>query len=733
MNKKLTLSNLNIGFEEVDKYINATSDNMVICNPNEEIIFVNKSFEKLTGYNADEVLGKTPRILKSGEHDQEFYKKMWNTLKGGRIFSAPFYNKKKNGEFYWIENTIIPLFNNNGELMYYVASGKDISESKKALHHLAEEKEKLQLAQEISDLGFIVWDLKTDRLELSDVALKIFGLSNKHKWAPDNLINSMMHTGDADRVREGLEGAIKENKIFNLDHRIAREDGSVIWVNSVAKLMENRLGSSKILLGTIKDITKRKKYEERRLLSATILERLDSIVVSGNYDGNITFVSASVERIMGYSIQEVLGEGWWNLTYASQEESNVTKLKLKKFVEADDKHKSEIFLRRLKCKNGEFKWIEWVVTKGKENRFFAIGNDVTERKISDDKLRQLSQALEKSPVSIIITNKEGKIEYVNKQYENFTGYTLTYSKGDIPSILQHKNNSLEDYNNRWNTIKSGRIWKGEVLSKKKNGEKYWELVTISPLFNENQQITHYQLVREDITDKKILEGEFYNGLIDAHENEKQRLGENLHEGLAQKLTAMSMYLEILSKNNMLAEKDVNYLKILKGLNKEAIYEAVSLSYDIMSKQLKEYGLLYSVKEVCDNLNLKQPIKFSFSYNHINEDIADEIKLNLFRIIQELAANVVKHSFASFSNIILSIEKDKYIMLVIIDDGKGFDFQKSKNGKGIGFQGIKMRLELLNGKMIRRSSNNEGTIITIKIPLHRYSSSKYVDFESINLQ
>jgi len=638
MNKKLTLSNLNIGFEEVDKYINATSDNIVICNPNEEIIFVNKSFE------------------------------------------------------------IIPLFNNNGELMYYVASGKDISESKKALHHLAEEKEKLQLAQEISDLGFIVWDLKTDRLELSDVALKIFGLSNKHKWAPDNLINSMMHTEDADRVRKGLEGAIKENKIFNLDHRIAREDGSVIWVNSVAKLIENRLGSSKILLGTIKDITKRKKYEERRLLSATILERLNSIVVSGNYDGYITFVSASVERIMGYSIQEVLGEGWWNLTYASQEESNVTKLKLKFFVEADDKHKSEIFLRRLKCKNGEFKWIEWVVTKGKENQFFA-----------------------------------GQIEYVNKQYEKFTGYTLAYSKGDIPSILQHKNNSLEDYNNRWNTIKSGRIWKGEVLSKKKNGEKYWELVTISPLFDENKQITHYQLVREDITGKKILEGEFYKGLIDAHENEKQRLGENLHEGLAQKLTAMSMYLEILGKNNMLAEKDVNYLKILKELNKEAIYEAVSLSYDIMSKQLKEYGLRYSVKEVCDNLNLKQPIKFSFSYNHINEDIADEIKLNLFRIIQELAANVVKHSFASFSNITLSIEKERYIKLVIIDDGKGFDFHKLKNNKGVGLQSIRKRLELLNGKMIHRFSNNEGTIITIKIPLHTYSSSKYVDFKSINLQ
>jgi len=732
MNKRLTLSKLNIGFEEVDKYINATSDNIVICNPNEEIIFVNKSFEKLTGYSANEVLGKTPRMLKSGEHNQEFYKKMWDTLKGGRIFSAAFYNKKKNGEFYWVENTIIPMFNNEGELIYVVSSGKDISESKKALHHLAEEKEKLQLAQEISDLGFLVWDLKTDRLELSDVALKIFGIADEHKWAPDNLINSMMHTEDADRVKKGLEEAIKENKTFNLDHRIARADGSIIWVNAVAKLMENKLGSSKILLGTIKDITKRKKYEERRVLSAIILEKLNSIVVSGNSDGIITFVSPSIERIMGYSIQEVLGEGWWNLTYVSNEESLKTKDKLLHFIKVIKEKKSSIFLRKVQCKNGEIKWIEWIVSKGNENQFFAIGNDVTERKIADDKLRQLSQALEKSPVSIIITDIEGKIEYVNKHYEKFTGYNLAHSKGDIPSMLQYKNNSLEEYNNRWNTIKSGKIWKEEMLSKKKNGEIYWELVTISPLFNDNQQITHYQLVREDITDKKILEGEFYNSLINSHENEKQRLGENLHERLAQKLTTMSMYLEILSKNNMFEEETTNYIKILKELNKEAIYEAVSLSYDIMSKQLKKYGLLYSVKEVCYNLNTKQPIKFSFSCNQINEDdIENEVKLNLFRIIQELVTNVVKHSFADYSNIILSIDNNKFIKLIVIDDGKGFELQKLKSDKGIGFQNIKKRLELLHGKMIRRSNNNQGTIITIKIPLHTYLSSKY--FKSTNLQ
>ena len=131
--------------------------------------------------------------------------------------------------------------------------------------------------------------------------------------------------------------------------------------------------------------------------------------------------------------------------------------------------------------------------------------DVTERKRMDEKVRQLSRAVEQSPVSIVITNKDGNIEYVNRKFTEVTGYSFSEAIGKNPRILKSGELPAELYKRMWECISDGQEWRGEFHNRKKNGELFWELSMISPIFNAAGAITHYLAVKEDITERKQLE------------------------------------------------------------------------------------------------------------------------------------------------------------------------------------------------------------------------------------
>ena len=135
----------------------------------------------------------------------------------------------------------------------------------------------------------------------------------------------------------------------------------------------------------------------------------------------------------------------------------------------------------------------------------GVVRDVTERKKADDSLRKLSRAVEESPVSVIITNIAGSIEYVNPKCLEVTGYSYDEVIGQNPNILKSGEQTPEFYRELWETILSGREWHGELHNKKKNGELFWEHASISPIRDEKGDISHFVAVKEDITERKEIE------------------------------------------------------------------------------------------------------------------------------------------------------------------------------------------------------------------------------------
>jgi len=138
----------------------------------------------------------------------------------------------------------------------------------------------------------------------------------------------------------------------------------------------------------------------------------------------------------------------------------------------------------------------------------GIVRDISERKRKEMELRKLSQAVEQSPVSVLICDLAGNIEYVNQTFLNVSGYSQNEVIGKNPRFLNAGDTPVEIFIEMWETIINGNEWKGRLHNKKKNGDLFWEQVTISPIMNDKGEITHYLGLKEDITDKLKLEDRF---------------------------------------------------------------------------------------------------------------------------------------------------------------------------------------------------------------------------------
>ena len=133
--------------------------------------------------------------------------------------------------------------------------------------------------------------------------------------------------------------------------------------------------------------------------------------------------------------------------------------------------------------------------------------NITARKQVENQLRQLQRALEFSANGVVITNKQGVIEYVNPAFTRITGYHPDEVIGQNPKILKSGEHSLEFYADLWKTIQQGDVWRGEMTNRKKDGSLYWEYQTITPVKDENGTITHFVAIKENVTERKQAEQE----------------------------------------------------------------------------------------------------------------------------------------------------------------------------------------------------------------------------------
>ncbi len=188
---------------------------------------------------------------------------------------------------------------------------------------------------------------------------------------------------------------------------------------------------------------------------------------------------------------------------------------------------------RIITKSGALRWISHTCypfyNHGVKSRIRKVSNiDITDQKEREEWLRLKSKALEVASIGIVITDNKGKILWVNSSFSRLTGYTSLEVIGKNPKIFKSDIHGPGFYKKMWDTILSGKSWKSEIINKKKSGEEYYEMMTISPVIEENGKLTHFIAIKEDITERKEAEEQIQRYIEEIYEN-KDLVEQNAHE------------------------------------------------------------------------------------------------------------------------------------------------------------------------------------------------------------
>jgi diguanylate cyclase (GGDEF)-like protein/PAS domain S-box-containing protein len=232
-------------------------------------------------------------------------------------------------------------------------------------------------------------------------------------------------------------------------------------------------------------------------------------------DSEMRFVFVNIPagvgaNIHGYSREDLIGTTLFSLLTPEGIEK-VTKRYAESMEKEARGERSGVsrYELRMRCKDGRYIWVETDVTPYRDENGAIIGyvgmtRDVSRRREAEDAIRKLSTIVEQSPVSIIIIDREGIIEYVNPSFLAQTGYTPEEVLGKNPRMLSGSGQTEEFFAELRRCIQEGSVWRGELHSRKKSGALFWESVSISPIRNERDEITHFAAIMEDISEKKGL-------------------------------------------------------------------------------------------------------------------------------------------------------------------------------------------------------------------------------------
>ena len=253
-----------------------------------------------------------------------------------------------------------------------------------------------------------------------------------------------------------------------------------------------------------RDITDKKQAEQEREQYFKFFQTSTDIMVIADPQGCFKKVNPSCTILLGYTEAELLQKPFIDFIHPDDRKKTIDEM-----ARQMQRGFSFNFENRYLCKDGSFIWLSWIATYNlHEGITYATARDITERKRTEQQLHIFSSAIEQSTVSIVITNTDGVIEYVNPKFLQLTEYSREEVIGKKPSILKSGHTSPKEYERLWKTITSGGEWWGEFLNKKKSGKQYWENTSISPVKNDQGVITHFLGIKEDITEKRRLKEQF---------------------------------------------------------------------------------------------------------------------------------------------------------------------------------------------------------------------------------
>lgn len=248
---------------QLSSAVEQTADSVLITDRNGVIQYVNPAFEEVTGFSRKEAVGNKPSLVKSGKHDQEFYRRLWQTIREGRVFRDVLINRKKDGSLFYEQKTVTPLKDPNGNITHFVSTGKDVTARMQAMEALRESERSLAHAQHIAHLGNWDWNIVANELRWSDEIYRIFGLTPQQFGATYEAFLNSVHPDDRQIIIDAVNKAVYQKHPYSIDHRVVRPDGMERIVHEQAEITFDGNGKAIRMIGTVQDVTEFRHAQER--------------------------------------------------------------------------------------------------------------------------------------------------------------------------------------------------------------------------------------------------------------------------------------------------------------------------------------------------------------------------------------------------------------------------------------------------------------------------------------
>ncbi len=743
--------------EELKATLYSIGDGVITANSCGIIERINIVAEGMTGWKESEAKGRrldeVYRLLnEESDREEESLVEILRREEKLLGVSAQSILVSKKGKKIPIANSAALIKNRNGETLGIIVVFSDQTQQRAKQARLRESEERFARLFQDAPLAYQSLDRKGCIVDINRAWTDTFGFSPEEvsgKWIGEIIIPE-----DRDPYRMAFLKVLREG-VMHTELRMNDRNGKISLISVDGQLSLKMDGSFDKIHCILQDITERRKMEERLRESEEkyrrIAENMSDVIWTIDTDLNTTYVSPSVERLIGEPAevhkQKSLGE--------RLPPHSLIKLKtiLAEEMEKEkdplvDKSRSRLFEIEHYKADGGIIWLGMNVSiirdsKGNVTGYQGTTRDISELKKNEMELRDREERhrliMDNSMDAILLTKPDGSILSANRSAcEMFQMTEEEICAVGRDGIVDTGDTRLEKLIETRNRL--GRV-KGELTFIRKDGTRFPSEIT-SSIFRDSKGELRSSMIIRDVTERKSAEKklreneekyrELSHHLIKVREDERLQIARELHDDLGQKLTVLSLsFSRIKSKIIPQFPELEKPLEDLSGLHVMTVESLNRISSGLRPSVLDDLGICAAVKWLVREFSKSSGIGCSLICNPETLILNDKLTLAVFRIIQESLTNVARHSDATKASVLIKADSE-HIILRIKDNGKGIDNSGLSDRMSFGLIGMRERTEVFGGTFRIGNRPGKGTRITAIIPLNGNGRDHVSDTQAVHV-
>jgi PAS domain S-box-containing protein len=723
---------------------NSSSEIHYIADETSKIELINNAVETILGYSAEDLKGHSLWEFVVDHDRNHFAQQIEVGLRTKKAFELETCVLTKSKEEKCISWSAI---NRNGK---WYASGRDITEQKKVQAQI----QQLSLVASKVSNGVAIANADNHVIWINDAFEKITGYNLADMWGK-RMGLTLMGDFANDAIRNHVDTLLKTSKAFDVEVQIQHKNGHSMWVSVMNSPILNSEGKAEKFIKILIDITDRKKAEQDIKILSFAAEKSPSGLLIRDKDTNVIWMNEALEKITGYSLEEMKGKKFG--TKLLGKESNMDVFKLA--VDAVANNKPYELELKAYPKNGIPKWIffsnsPYFNQQGEVERQITVCVDINERKKTEEQLTMLSLVASSTVSGVIINNADGYVEWVNSAFENITGYDLEDLKGNhLGDVLKGESTDYAIIEKARELSKAKQSFEVDLLVYRKNGQPLWITVINSVILDEAGKVKKYIEVIIDITAKKKAELELISAKEEALQLNRAKdmfISVMSHE-IRTPLNAVIGMAHLLSEDNPSESQKENL-----GILKFSAENLMTLINDVLDFTKIETGnielekvnvdLRELVRSVCSSMKYKVAEKNIYLNDNIDAQVPELIlgdRTRLVQILLNIVSNAVKFTDKGGITIDLKVIEESAqevrIRFAVIDTGIGIPANKTNTifesfkqassdttrkygGTGLGLAISKSLIELHDSRINVDSVLNQGSTFWFTITFKKVDNT-----------